>query len=98
MTGAFEYNPAAVAEQIAMVQQTSGVLDDIENRAKQALAQIRDFWDAQGATAYEDASLIIHQGIQQGRDTLANQAQVTDVSHQDSIGTDAAAAASIAAI
>lgn len=98
MTSAFEYNPAVMAEQVAMVQQTSGVLDDIENRAKQALAQIRDFWDAQGATAYEDASLIIHQGIQQGRDTLANQAQVTDVSHHESMGADAAAAAAIAAI
>lgn len=94
----FEYNPAALAEQVAMVQQASGSLDDIENRARQALAQIRDFWDAQGATAYEDASLIIHQGISEGRDTLARQAQVTDMSHQDQIGTDLAAASGIQSI
>lgn len=97
MSGAFEYHPSVLPQQILMVQQTSHTLDDIENRANQALAATQEFWDAQGSTAYHDAQMIISQGIQEGRDVLANQAHVTQTSHEESIGTDAAAANSIGA-
>jgi uncharacterized protein YukE len=95
MTGAFEYNPAVLPQQIQMVQQTSHTLDDIENRAMQALAATQEFWNSQGSTAYHDAQLIVSQGIQEGRDVLAHQATTTDGSHQDSIGTDVGAANAI---
>lgn len=97
MTGAFEYNPMVMADHIQMLQTTSAALDDIENRAQTALSHVRGFWDSQGTTAYEDASQIIHQGVQQGRDTINHQGHVTDLSHQDAIGTDMGAANSISA-
>jgi uncharacterized protein YukE len=95
MTGAFEYNPAVLPQQIQMVTQTSHTLDDIENRAMQALAATQEFWNSQGSTAYHDAQQIISQGIQEGRDVLAHQANTTDSSHSESIGMDAAAANAI---
>lgn len=97
MTGAFEYNPAVLPQQIQMVQTTSNTLNDIENRAMAALAAVKEFWDSQGLTAYEDAQLIISQGIQEGRDVLSHQAHTTDGSHQESIGTDMGAANAIGA-
>jgi uncharacterized protein YukE len=97
MTGAFEYNPAVLPQQIQMVQQTSHTLDDIENRAMQALAATQEFWSSQGSTAYHDAQMIISQGIQEGRDVLAHQAHTTDGSHQESIATDMGAANAIGA-
>ncbi len=98
MTGAFEYNPSVLPQQIQMVSQTSHTLDDIENRARSFLAATQDFWDSQGSTAYRDAQNIISQGIQEGREVLLNQANATDGSHQNSMGIDAAAANAISAI
>ncbi len=97
MTSAFEYNPAVMPQQIQMVAQTSHTLDDIEQRAMQALAATEEFWNSQGSTAYRDAQMIISQGIQEGREVLQQQAHTTDGSHQNSIATDAAAAQSIGA-
>jgi hypothetical protein len=57
MTGAFEYNPAVLPQQIQMVSQTSHTLDDIENRAMQALAATQEFWNSQGSTALSMARL-----------------------------------------
>ncbi|MGD9620662.1 MAG: WXG100 family type VII secretion target [Mycolicibacterium sp.] len=97
MTGAFEYNPAVLPQQIQMVAQTSHTLDDIEARAMQALAATEEFWNSQGSTAYKDAQMIISQGIQEGREVLQHQAHTTDGSHQNTISTDMAAANSIGA-
>ena len=97
MTGAFEYNPAVLPQQVQMVQTTSHTLDDIEQRAMQALAATAEFWSSQGSTAYHDAQMIISQGIQEGRDVLAHQATTTDSSHSESIGTDMGAANAIGA-
>lgn len=98
MTGAFEYNPQAVADQIQLQQQTSATYEDIKNRAQQRLAGVREFFDSQGATAYEEASQIIHDGIEELKNAISHQASTTDTSHNESIGTDSATANSILAI
>lgn len=96
MPGAgFEYSPTVLPQQVDMVNQTSQVLDDIETRALQSLGGIRDFWDSQGSTAYEDATQIITNGIREGKEVLHRQASVTHQSHEDAMGTDMAAANSI---
>lgn len=94
-SGGFEYAPTVLPQQVAMVTQTSHVLDDIEQRALQKLAAVKEFWDSQGSTAYEDAQQIITNGIREGKEVLQRQASVTDHSHQEAMGTDAAAANSI---
>ncbi|TXI55753.1 WXG100 family type VII secretion target [Mycolicibacterium mageritense] len=94
---AFEYAPGVMAQQVQMVNETSQVLDDIEQRALQKLAAVKEFWDSQGSTAYEDAQQIITNGINEGKQVLQRQAHVTDNSHQEAMATDMGAANSIGA-
>jgi uncharacterized protein YukE len=92
----FEYNAAVMGDQIQLQQTTSNMLDDIGGRAQQALHTVRPFWDSQGGTAYEDASNIIHQGIQEGKDVIWHQSATTQTSHSETIAGDIASAQSIA--
>ncbi|RIR19303.1 hypothetical protein D2E28_23690 [Mycobacteroides abscessus] len=98
MSGAFEYHPEALAGQVALQNQTAGTFEDIKARAQQKLAGIREFFDSQGAGAYEAASQIIHDGIEELKSAIHHQASTTDNSHQESVGTDMATANSIQAI
>lgn len=94
----FEYNPAAMEQQIQLQRTTSAAIDDIQQRANAAAGNIQDFWNAQGATAFHDVLEIIRQACQEGRDVVNRQADTTDTSHQEQIGTDAAAGNAIHAI
>ncbi len=97
MSAPFEYNPTVLGQQIQMVTQASMQLEDIRSRALGLLSATKEFWDAEGSTAYEDAQLVINNGIDEGKEVLRNQAHTTDHSHQNSMSTDAAAAQAISA-
>ncbi|OHT73348.1 hypothetical protein [Mycobacteroides chelonae] len=91
----FEYNSGAMADQVRLQQTTSHTLDDIDNRGQQALQTVRPFWDSQGGTAYEDASMIIHQGVQEGKNIVWHQADTTQASHNETVAGDVASSQSI---
>lgn len=65
MSGPLNTTLEALAGQVSLQTQTAGTFEDIKARAQQKLAGIREFFDSQGAGAYEAASQIIHDGIEE---------------------------------
>jgi uncharacterized protein YukE len=90
----FEYSPAALPDYVQTVATSSAQLEDVRSQAQNTLAGIREFFDSQGATAFEQAQMTINSGIDHGKEVILRHSQVVDTAHQDMIGTDAAAAQS----
>jgi uncharacterized protein YukE len=90
----FEYSPAALPDYVHTVQQSSAQLEQVRSDAQNILAGIREFFDSQGATSFEQAQMTINSGIDHGKEVILRHSAVVDTAHQDMIGTDHAAAQS----
>ena len=91
---AFEYSPAAIPDLVNAVATCSARLDDVRSQALTALASVREEFEGSGGMSFEQAQLLINDGIDAGKEVLLRHSHVIDNVLQEMMMTDAAAAKS----